>query len=324
MRNRYWAALVGCLLFLVAVPATGQSGISTGIDDILNDHENRILTLEAQAHEHSTTTTTTSTLPPDTTTTTSPPPSNEIRGWCIDVQVNRGGFGRFDDRPEFEIDLNSATFLDPGGGGRDAQMWVAPYAFDTDGDRHGWISGDRAGYSGAYMFLYAIDDGVAVGDLDGNDAKLVGRVTFQRAVGYGQTFDQYMAEIQETSLRFDGVCDTAARQSNWPNPIATVPYVETTDPDFRPLICFTEVATGECVEDRSYTNTVPEDPGVTFGEFERITEPFMQAGSTPADGSPGSEPHVVYERVTVLGYLDGVPVHAVYYDVLDPAYSLVG
>lgn len=259
------------------------------VDDILRDHETRIVALEGGVTTTTAPPTTTTEPPPTTTTTpptttTTPPPPPPPTGQRFDIILVADG----------------------------VELWTAPYFRNlpyTSGV--GWVDGDRVGYGCAYMFLQR--DGVNVG-----------RVTFQlthRDVSsYGLVNDKFMVE----GVRyFDGRLSDGTRRQLNDCPSVAVDYQPNTDPDYRPLIWFVEG--DDALENRSYTNTTGEaiDLGrLKFQEVERITEPFTV-------DSPNSEPHTVYERVTVLAHFDRgdgqgfFPTIVVYYDSLVDTVSLV-
>jgi len=184
-------------------------------------------------------------------------------------------------------------------------QWIAPYKVNL-GNGFGWISGDRAGYKGAYMFLVELATG-----------RVINRVMFQSlgsASAYMQINDKYMDEIQTTGIGFDGKCGEPPTQGQMP--IIEEDYEADGSPEVRPLIPI--IFDGVVVEDRSYTNTVTPGTDVfRFSDLGRTTDPFMAVNGF------GTGEHVVYSRQAVGGRLlvDGVWVMAVavYYDNLDPA-----
>lgn len=215
---------------------------------------------------------------------------------------------------DFDIimnDLDSASLL-----------WEAPYIthLGQRGDlHHGWVSGDRRGYSGAYMFLVEWTESA---NGTPNWARVLGRVTFAKAsneAAYIQINDRYMDEIQTTGIKFNGQCGGTSQAEQ---PDFAGGYDASNDPEVRPVIHYVDPS-GEQLEDRSYTNTVSH-PNLRFSEHERISQPFTQA-----DGVGGT--HTVYERVTVLARydVDGdgkdfLPAVAVYYDSLQPDTDIGG
>ncbi len=269
---------------------------------------------------NSTTTTpqATTTKPAPTTTvatspTTTKPPSNSggtcanaVLNQIISDQTNQKGLAK----KKFDIILTLNEEGSPGVG-----LWVAPYLTDL-GNGYGWISGDRKGYSGAYMFLVNLDTG-----------KVVARVTFHQVPTDGAYFkvnDSGMEEIQETGLGYDGTCADGSAgdpndQSQTPSP--NQDYVVDNSPEVRPLVPI--YVNGSKVEDRSYTNTVT--PGTDFFRFSDgglITKSFTDYNGV------GGTPHTVYQRQRVIARVnidgDFFTAGVVYYDILDPSASFTG
>lgn len=197
----------------------------------------------------------------------------------------------------------------------DTPLWTAPYKVDL-GTGYGWISGDRKGYSGAYMFLVNLSTG-----------KVVARVLFHQVANddaYFKINDSKMEEIQSTGLGYDGTCADGSAQdpaSQAQTPTPSQAYVVDNSPDNRPLIPI--FVNGSKVEDRSYTNTVT--PPADFFRFSNgglITTPFTDYNGV------GGTPHTVYQRQKVIARVnvggDFFTVGVVYYDILDPSASFLG
>lgn len=261
--------------------------------------------------ETSTTVATTTTAPPTTTTAADGggggPISSGGADLCVLNQIaadttKSSGNGiktRFDIMVNLQGDILAGT-----------NLWTAPYKTDL-GNGWGWISGDRAGYRGAYMFLTNLETG-----------QVVARVLFRNlneSASYIQINDKFMSEIQATGLGYDGTCaDGSASDPATQDqvPAITEDYEVDNGPEVRPLIPI--LVNGVEVEDRSYTNTVT--PGIDlfrFTDLGRITDPFTTYNGV------GGTPHTVYERQIVGGRVDlgdGFELAVVvYYDILDPS-----
>lgn len=160
-------------------------------------------------------------------------------------------------------------------------MWVAGYD-RTLSPGVGWDDGDRAGYRCAYMFLM-------------RNGQPVGRATFIRidgAAAYTMVNDERMVEGHRY---FDGtLAGPDAPMELKECPFTEQPYEPYFGPDQRPVITYNQKR-GAVLETRNYLNTVA-GPGVTF----------RQVASTQ-------------QGVTVIGYQDGQPAVAVYYESLVPA-----
>lgn len=192
-------------------------------------------------------------------------------------------------------------------------LWTAPYKVDL-GNNWGWISGDRAGYKGAYMFLVNRDTG-----------QVVARVLFRNlsdSASYIQINDMFMSEINETGIGYDGTCaDGSASDpvSQAQTPAIKEQYAVDNGPEVRPVIPI--LVNGVQVEDRSYTNTVtPGTDLFRFTDLGRITTPFTDFNGV------GGAAHTVYERQIVGGRVDlgdGFQLAVVvYYDILDPSATI--
>ncbi len=248
--------------------------------------------------------------PKNSTTTTSPrpntgpPPTTPVvgSGNCILDQIAREPFkgATGDPKTKFNIIIND---LDAG-----INLWTAPYKVDL-GNGWGWISGDRAGYKGGYMFL-----------VNRGTGQVVARVLFHQVDGaaYLQVNDSFMDEIHTTGIGYDGTC--ADGSSSDPNAQAQVPEIKESyniddTTEVRPKIPM--LVNGTLVEDRSYTNTVT--PGIDifrFTDLGKITTPFTDYNGV------GGTPHTVYQRQRVGGLVargDGFNLAVVvYYDWLVP------
>jgi len=235
---------------------------------------------------------------------TGPPPTTPVSGvgQCIIDQIAREPFKSTGDaKTKFNIiinDIDTAT-----------NLWTAPYKVDL-GNGWGWISGDRAGYAGAYMFL-----------VNRGTGQVVARVFFRQvdgAASYLQVNDAFMDEIQTTGIGYDGTC--ADGSSSDPKSQAQVPSIKESyeianTAEVRPKIPM--LVNGTVVEDRSYTNTVT--PGTDFFRFTdlgKVTSPFTDYNGV------GGTPHTVYSRYRVGGLVDkgdGFKLAVVvYYDWLVP------
>ncbi|HEY5891194.1 MAG TPA: hypothetical protein VIW94_10905, partial [Acidimicrobiia bacterium] len=141
---------------------------------------------------------------------TGPPPTTPVSGagQCIIDQIAREPFkGTGDAKTKFDIiinDIDTAT-----------NLWTAPYKVDL-GNGYGWISGDRSGYAGAYMFL-----------VNRGTGQVVARVLFHQidgAASYLPVNDSFMDEIQTTGIGYDGTC--ADGSSSDPDSQAQVPGIK--------------------------------------------------------------------------------------------------
>jgi len=264
----------------------------------------------------STTSPSTTTTTPSTTTTTIVPPFQADQ--CVLNTIKIDKFDRSGNpKSKFDIEVS----LTQGGG----FLWVAPYLHNL-GNGYGWISGDRAGYAGAYMFLV---------DIEGeNKGLVVARVLFHNANPddldpstdqYVRINDSKMWEIQQTNLGYGGMCTSGDPnhptdpQRQFQVPSGTTEYGPAGSFDeVRPLIPI--IVDGVVVEDRSYTNTVKKQGGFVFQDGGLTTVPFTDFNGV------GGTPHTVYERQIVLVVQD-LPVDGptitgfVYYDILDPVAS---
>ncbi len=258
----------------------------------------------------STTTTTapstTTTTVPVTTTTTMPVTGDQcVLDQIIRDQTRRNG------QPKNDFDIINGVE-----GAARYTAWVAPYLTDL-GNGYGWISGDRAGYGAAYMFLVNLETG-----------ENIARVSFvllpeaRGASGYGFINDARMDEIQTTNLGYAGRCALPGEQSQAQMPPPAEEYEPDPGPEVRPVILIAHH--GQVVEDRSYTNT--DTSGVPGGLFKftdggHITVPFVDVNGF------GTDPHTVYERQTVLAHFDSgdglVPYEVVYYDILVPTATIL-
>lgn len=251
----------------------------------------------------STTRPTTTTRPPNTTTTR-PPPTTTTVPPVVQLPPTIPIPLRFDG---FEINLKAQipgcnqNFPDTCS---DALiLWDAKYQYQvpyTDNDA-GWLGGDRQAYDCAYMLLQ--DEGT-----------FIGRVIFaaikppRDATGfYGQVKDTGMKESESgEGLYFNGLPAPGRLQGECPG--TTVAYEASPGADTRPRIGFLNGA-NEVIEVRSYKST--ESPaGVVFNVVENITEPFSVTVS--------SGTYTVNERVTIVGFLNGQAMIAVYYDSFGP------
>ena len=246
--------------------------------------------------------TTTTTLPPGTTTTL-PPGSADA---CVLDQIIRDQTKR-NGTPKIRFNIITTARV----GNEPATGWKAPYTTNLD-NGYGWISGDRAGYQGAYMFLVNLDTG-----------ELYARVGFRRveeAASYGKVNDAYMDEIQTTQLSYRGECVFGEEWSQEQQPRLDQEYNAPTTGDERPVILIR--VNGVVVEDRSYAGTTPfgDVENFQFNDGGHITEPFKTYNGF------GTDPHLVYERQTVIANFDQgdgmLPFAVVYYDILNPAASL--
>ncbi|MGQ0670421.1 MAG: hypothetical protein ACT4PO_12220 [Actinomycetota bacterium] len=153
-----------------------------------------------------------------------------------------------------------------------------------------WLDGDRWGYSCAYMFLARPEE----------PKTPVFRVTFRQvaaAAAYTAVRDKFMAEGQRF---FDGTPNpNAPHQISGPEACLglypVVPYEPLTgDPGPRPVLTISDAGSGTVLETRDYT--AQQAPGVEY-EIESATP----------------------DLVVVVGYQGGVPVFAIYYEIMDPA-----
>jgi len=227
---------------------------------------------------------------------------------CVVAQIAREP-SKITGKPKTAFDI-ILTSLNPNG-----PLWTAPYKVSLDND-YGWISGDRAGYTKAYMFL--------VDRLTGRVGLRVSFWTVKDSAGnyFTKINDQYMDEIQITKLGYDGTCGDPADQGQQPGyepgglPVAN-------PPDVRPIIRIREKASGLLLDDRSYTNTVtPGASVVRFADAGYTDRPF------PANNGYDNAPHTVYERQRVFALLPRGPAKSwvegvgVDYDVLDPRFTI--
>lgn len=180
--------------------------------------------------------------------------------------------------------------------------YSAPY------DRHltqydsrlGWISGDRVGYTCAWTFL----------EYDGEKVAQVGFVRLPEA-DYVVVNDKHMYEAGEG---LDVVYDWGGTVRP-PRPRKTVPKSEVcpsvlesyrlADGPIGPLprIVFSDAVDGHTLEVRNYANSVLNQTG----KGPRWKFQIVQASD---------------DRVTVIGYQNGTPELAVYYETLSPAVDL--
>lgn len=259
--------------------------------------------------------TTTTTEPPITTTTTIPFEPDQ----CVVDQIAREPFKQSGNEIKSAFDIIINNLDEPVQA--DRNLWTAPYIVDLNTKidnfpaNWGWISGDRAGYSKAYMFLVNRDT-----------AEVVARVSFRNipeSAGYLQVNDKFMDEIMETGIGWDGTCADGSPDD--PNSQAQAPAVNTEyvidDPtEVRPLIPM--FVDGVQVEDRSYTNTeTPPTSKFRFVDLGLVTEPYIEVNGV------GGEPHIVYSSQRVGGIVNvggewSLAV-VVYYDWLVPNGSFV-
>jgi hypothetical protein len=243
-------------------------------------------------------------------TTTTPKPSNgnppttipvNGSGQCILDQIAREPFKNTGDaKTKFDIIVNDID--------TSINLWTAPYKVDL-GNGWGWISGDRSGYKGGYMFL-----------VNRGTGQVVARVLFHQVEGaaYIQINDAFMDEIQTTGIGYDGTC--ADGSSSDPRSQAQTPnlkekYDVDSTVEVRPKIPM--LVNGVLVEDRSYTNTVtPSIDFFRFTDLGKTTKPFTDYNGV------GGTPHTVYQRQRVGGLVDkgdGFKLAVVvYYDWLVP------
>lgn len=292
----------------VAAPGVYDQLWGDGIEADLCQIDNAFLEIDLERCHTTTTTapTTTTTEPPTTTVppTTVPTPADA----CVATQIVRDG-----NKPQQAFKIES-TLKPEGEAGQ--RLWDAPYLFDLNSKidnspaRWGWISGDRAGYKGAYMFLANLDTGRVV-------ARVLFRATSE-STAYMQINDKYMDEIQQTHIGYDGTCtgsNALDPQSQAQIPAITADYNIGANPaEVRPLIPI--YVDGQLVEDRSYTGTVtPGTAMIRFVDLGRIDTPFVDFNGV------GGTPHTVYARqpVGAAVFFDGewVLAEAVYYDLLD-------
>jgi len=246
-------------------------------------------------------------VPPYGDTPPDPPPPFEPDP-CVLAQIEREPF-KITGKPKTAFDI-ILTSLNPNG-----PLWTAPYKVSLDND-YGWISGDRAGYTKAYMFL-----------VDRATGRVAVRVSFWTVKDTNGNYvskinDQYMDEIQITKLGYDGTCGDPADQGQQPGYEPGAPAV-VNPPDVRPVIKIVEKSTGLVLDDRSYTNTVTPGPNVVrFADAGYTTTPFT------ANNGYDNAPHTVYERQRVFALTPRGPAKSwveavgVDYDILDPLYSI--
>ena len=141
----------------------------------------------------------------------------------------------------------------------------------------GWTDGDRSGYRCFYAFLM-------------NQGQVVGRVTFTRvpdADAYASVSDKYMLEGQRY---YDGtLAPSSAPKELGQCPAPVQDYTPFTGPGQKPTITYSTTG-GQLLEVRNYKALVT-GPGVTFQQIESTDQ-----------------------RVTVVAYVDNLPVIVVYYD----------
>jgi hypothetical protein len=321
------AVTIGVSLAVRSVPEQAEEADSNiaSAEAVSASSENTATTAPEQANGDETTSTTTETSPPTTTTTvprgtgsstsspdtTEPAQSLNICDSAILKQILADATDRNGNaKNKFDIILTlNKTDSEPG-----IPLWVAPYKTDL-GNGYGWISGDRKGYAGAYMFLVHLESG-----------KVLARVLFHRVESdtesaYFKVNDSKMDEIQTTSLGYDGTCADGSTKdplTQAQTPLPQQKYVVDNEPEVRPLVPI--FVDGREVEDRSYTNT--ESPDTEFFRFSDgglTTKPF-----TDFNGVGGAS-HTVYQRQKVIARvnIDGgfFTVGVVYYDILDPSAS---
>lgn len=317
--KKYRKAAVVALIGVALIAATAGLTLESVNDRLCVVEDQLGLPVSEDCAPETTTTTSistsTSTTTTSTTTTTTLPPVEP--DYCVVAQI-----GAETSKPSgnqiktrFDIMVNELGV---------SNWWIAPYVvdlntkIDNSPSNWGWISGDRAGYKAAYMFLVNRDTG-----------RVVARVMFHNlseSASYIQINDKFMSEVQATGLGYDGTCadgsaSDPATQDQAP-PITTE-YVITNPDEVRPVIPI--YIDGVLVEDRSYTNTVKS------GDFRfidlGITGPF-----TDYNGAVDSQknrlfgtPHTVYFRQAVgaISFRDGSWTlgAVVYYDLIDPAAS---
>lgn len=161
-------------------------------------------------------------------------------------------------------------------------LWDAPYFRNLPYEPNtGWTDGDRHRYICMYAHLL----------LDGN---VVGRVTFTNvpdANSYIQINDKFMVEGERY---YDGrvaAPDAPVELHDCPPP--DLAYEEYTGPDQRPTVVYFHRTLG-ALEFRNYK------PLITSDKIK-----FQVLSVTP-------------NRVTVVAYLDNLPIVAIYYDSLSP------
>lgn len=236
---------------------------------------------------------------------TPPPPPFEPDA-CVLAQIAREPFKAGGGaKKAFDIIVSA---LNPNG-----PLWTAPYKPDL-GNGYGWISGDRAGYTAAYMFL--------VERATGRVAMRTSFWTVKDSAGsyFTKLNDQYMDEIQTTKIGFDGTCGDPPDQGQQPGYDPAAPGV-TNPTDVRPVIRIRDKATGTLLEDRSYTNTVTPGPAVVrFSDAGYTKVPYQ------SNNGYGNAPHTVYERQQVFAlmprggtWVQGVGVD---YEILDPMFTI--
>ena len=197
-----------------------------------------------------------------------PPPDPWEPDQCVLDQIGRESGAKFD------IILNNASNGKP--------WWTAKYLThlaDSSGNPTGWgwISGDRAGYAKAYMFLVNLATG-----------RVAHRVYFAQVPGaaYAKINDQGMDEIQTTLLGFDGTCGDPPTQGQAPN--VDQDYTPYAGPDVRPTIILRYE--GVQIENRSYTNTVIQTANtIKFQDKGLITTP-VPAGQRVRAAPYGLQP----------------------------------
>lgn len=249
--------------------------------------------------EPSTTTSTTeaSTTTFAPTTTTEPPATTTTVPFVADpmvlAQLAREPF-KIDGSPKPAFDIILTNIGAPG----PRDLWTAAYKTDL-GTGYCWISGDRAGYQKAYMFLVDCE-----GDLYG---RVVGRVSFwtvtdNQGVYFGKVNDRYMDEIQTTKLGYDGTTGNPPDQGQAPG---YVPFTTFDDSlEDRPIILFRDDL-GNVIEDRSYTNTSSPSTSVfRFGPDGPVIDWVAATGQPRIDNNGyGNAPHPIYYQQTVYARL---------------------
>lgn len=218
--------------------------------------------------------------PPD------PPYPDPVPDPAIQAQIAREPF-KAGGKPKeaFDIILSMIT--------PNAPLWTASYKVKlTDGNGipngHGWTSGDRAGYTKAYMHL----DHLAGGFAHGRVSFWV--ITDDNGDYISKVNDRYMDEIQTTNIGYDGkIAKPPFNTQGQAPPYDPEAGVVDDGPDVRPIILFADPM-GRVIENRSYTATAVDSSKVRFsdaGFYDWVAE----TGSPRIDNNGfGNAPHPIF------------------------------
>ncbi len=183
----------------------------------------------------------------------------------------------------------------------DQPLWTAEYHRTLTSDAE-WLEGGRQGYRCGWAFL------------TNEEGDIIARVAFLGGYGAGAISKVNDQNLDDHDSRYWSGAPYVAR----PNESRDCPFLpalgDYSGPAEFPVLRVYEEADLHVLEVRSYLDEV-YGPGVTARLHSNITTQFTSQGNYSA-------PHTVYQRVVVQALLAGQEIINVYYDILDPGYSI--